>query len=346
MFGLVPTELRRTDLRITPQPEVCPLLQPRFIPTVLLAAALCLAPGGIHVQAQRPDTIKVETHLIETTLSVHDAHGQPIGTLNQADFSITEDGAPQTIRYFARQRELPLSIGILVDASGSQEKFVKEHEKAVEAFLREILEPADRAFAVCFGNHLRLTSDWTPDAGSLLAGIHKFHKGSRDFPILGPDEDRELGTALDDAVYFSVTEKMASQQGRRKVLVLFSDGQENSSEHDLLDAIEEAENDNVLLYAIRTTENKPDRMQARDRYGVRELTHLTASTGGADFDARTTDVKDDFAAIAADLRSLYEIGYYSTNKRRDRSFRKVTVEVSRPDLAAVTVRARSGYTAR
>ena len=84
-------------------------------------------------------------------------------------------------------------------------------------------------------------------------------------------------------------------------------------------------------------------MNARDRYGVRELTHLPAASGGSGFDARSTNVKDDFAAIAADLRTLYEAGYYSTNKRRDGTFRKVTVTVSHDNL---NVRTRTGYTAR
>jgi Ca-activated chloride channel homolog len=319
-------------------PEVC--LQSRLTRSALV---LLLGHFVSSAQAQSAATLKVETHLVETTLSVHDLKGKAVGDLDQASFTIAEDGVPQKIRYFARNRELPLSIGILVDESGSQDKFVKEHEKAIESFLHEVMEPADRAFAICFGNHLRLTSDWTSDGGALLSGIREFDKGSRNFPEVGPVEDRELGTALNDAVYFSVQEKLASQSGRRKVLLIFSDGQENSSEHDLVNAIEEAQNENVLVYAIRTTENKPAKTNARDRYGIRELQHLTAATGGTDFDAGTTNVKEDFAEIAADLRLLYEVGYYSTNKRRDGSFRKVTVTVDREDLK---VRARTGYTAR
>jgi len=109
-----------------------------------------------------------------------------------------------------------------------------------------------------------------------------------DFPEIGPKEDRELGTALYDALFFSVTEKLANIHQRRKVLLAFSDGEENFSEHDLLDAIAEAQNADVLIYAIRYTELKHGKMDARDSYGMRALDHLTSQTGGKTFDFHET----------------------------------------------------------
>ena len=168
-------------------------------------------------------------------------------------------------------------------------------------------------------------------------------KGNTDFPELGPKEERELGTALYDAVFYSVTEKLAGIHQRRKVLVVFSDGEENSSEHDLLDAIEAAQNADVLIYAIRYTELKHGKMDARDRYGVRALDHLTTQTGGKSFDFHATNLTQAFAEIAGDLRSLYELAYQSTNPTRDGTYRKVVIQTTRPGLA---VRARTGYYAR
>jgi Ca-activated chloride channel family protein len=295
------------------------------------------------VSGQAVTTIQVETHLIDTAVSVHDGDGRVVSGLSQNDFTVVEDGVPQKIRFFAHDNELPLSIGLIIDESGSQEKFVKEHEKDIEAFLRQVLEPSDQAFAVCFGNHLRLVSDSTSSTSAIMDGIRSFDKGGTDFPEIGPKEERELGTALYDAVYFGITEKLANIHKRRKVLVVFSDGEENSSEHDLLDAIEAAQNSDVMVYAIRYTDMKHGKMDARDRYGMRALDHLTGQTGGKTFDYHATNLNKAFAEIAGDLRSLYQVAYQSTNPTRDGSYRKVVIQTTKPGL---TVRARAGYYAR
>ncbi len=286
---------------------------------------------------------KTETHLIDLTMSVHDTQGGLVQGLGKDAFKVVEDGVPQEIRFFAHDTELPLSIGIIVDVSGSQEAFVKAHEKDVEAFAKEVLAPGDEAFAVCFGNHLRLVSDFTGSAPQLVDGIRRFDKGARDFPEIGPKEDRELGTALYDAVYFSAVEKLSNRPHRRKVLLVLSDGEENSSEHDLVDAIEAAQNSDVLVYAVRYTESKEGKFSARDRYGERALEHLTAQTGGRTYDVRHVKLEQAFAEIAGELRSLYELAYQSTHRERDGSFRKVEIQPLRP---GIVVRSRSGYYAR
>lgn len=311
-----------------------------------LLALLCLVPCAARTQTitseQGAYRLQVQSRLVNTTLLVRGPDGKPVTGLPQTAFHVREDGADQTIRYFGTERDLPLSIGLIVDASGSQEKFVKEHEREIQGFLTEVLQPNDRAFAVCFGNHLRLTTDWTGSPQAIIDGVHRFGKGDRSFPEVGPVEERELGTALYDAIVFPLQEKMATQTGRRRVLIIFSDGEENSSEHDLIDAIDEAQTTDTLVYALRTTENPEKKMDARDRYGERVLDHLTDATGGRSFDARLMSPKEIFSSIAADLRSLYEIGFYSSHGDRDRGFRKVTITVDGSDLR---VQARSGYVA-
>jgi len=298
--------------------------------------------GTVPLRAQNFPTIKVETNLIDTTFSVRDPSGQLVHGLSKNDFTVTEDGVPQTIRFFFHDTQLPLSIGLIIDASGSQDKFIKEHEKDIAAFLHQVLEPNDQAFAVCFGNHLRMVSDYTASVPTILSGIHQFNKGARNFPELGPKEERDLGTALNDAVYYSVTEKLAGIHQRRKAIIVFSDGEENSSEHDLLDSIEAAQNADVLVYAIRYTELHSARMSARDRYGVRVLDHITTETGGRSFDAQS-NLKQAFSEIADDLRSLYDLAYQSTNSVRDGAYRKIVIRTTQPGL---TVRARTGYYAK
>jgi Ca-activated chloride channel family protein len=293
--------------------------------------------------AQDPPGFKVETHLIDTTVSVHDARGGLVQDISSKDLSILEDGVPQTVRFFYRAQQLPLSIGLVIDASGSQEKFLHEHERDIAQFLSQTLTPQDQAFAVCFGNHIRLVSEWSGDSSAIMSNLLSFDKGKHDFPELGPREDRDLGTALNDAVFFSVTEKLAPFHQRRKVLVVFSDGEENSSEHDLLDTIEAAQDADVLIYAIRYTELKHGKMDARDRYGVRELDHLTGQTGGKSYDAHAMNTSQAFAEISGELRSLYGVAYQSTNGVRDGAFRKIVIQSTRPEIV---IRARTGYYAK
>lgn len=318
--------------------------------TLVWVWAVAVMMGVAAAQEMKPQAdgvyqMRVDSHLIDITALVRNAKGEPVTGLAQEAFHVREDGAPQNIRYFASQRQLPLSVGLIVDASDSQEKFVKEHEKEIESFLREVMEPRDHAFAVCFGNHLRLTTDWSNDAAAIVGSVHRFNKGDRSGAELGPKytdkQQRVLGTALYDAVYFPIEEKLLAERGRRRVLIVFSDGEENSSEHDLVDAISAAQSADTLVYAVRTTENKPKDFTARDLYGMRVLEHLTEATGGRSFDARAMEAKKIFASIATDLKSLYEIGYYSSNT--ENGFRKVRVTV---EGAGLKVQSRAGYVAR
>jgi len=314
---------------------------------IAIALAILFVSLRVPAHAQQIPVFQSETHLIDSTVSVHDANGGLVLDLKQDDLAILEDGVPQTIQFFSRAEQLPLSIGLIIDSSGSQEKFIKEHEHDIADFLRQTLTPEDKAFAVCFGNHLRLVSDWMSGSpqnqAAIATALHAYDKGNLDFPELGPKEDRDLGTALNDAIFYAATEKMAGIEHRRKVLVVFSDGEENSSEHDLIDAIEAAQDANVLVYAIRYTELSHGKMSARDRYGMRELDHLTAQTGGKSYDSHAMKVSEAFAEISGELRSLYTVAYHSTNPAHDDTFRKVVIQAKRP---GIVLRARTGYYAK
>jgi Ca-activated chloride channel family protein len=312
-----------------------------------LASLLCVGTLAPSAPAQAQPVFHSETHLIDSTVTVHDANGDLVQDLKQSDLSVIEDGTPQTIQFFSRAEDLPLSIGLILDASGSQEKFLKEHEHDLADFLKQTLTPQDQAFAVCFGNHLRLVSDWRSgskdDQQAIRDALHRYDKGQRDQPEIGPKEDRELGTALNDAVYYGIVEKMQGVERRRKVLIVFSDGEENSSEHDLIDTIEAAQDANTLVYAIRYTELTHGQMDARDRYGMRELDHLTGQTGGKSYDSHTMRVSAAFAEIAGELRSLYSVAYQSSNPVEDGNFRKVVIK---PNRSGIVVRSRAGYYAK
>jgi Ca-activated chloride channel family protein len=305
---------------------------------MLLAVSLAAA-QEIHQEA-----IRVDVQLVNVTFSVRDARGTPVANLTRDDFEILEDGVPQKAAFFGRQNDLPISLGLLIDASGSQEHFGRQHHADLQAFLKNTLQPRDRAFLICFGNHLRLTSDYSSSPAHILGALQLFEKGDHSGPELGPrGELREAGTAFYDSIYYSVTEKLASAEHGRRALVMFSDGEDNSSAHNLLDAIETAQSADVLFFALRYTDTRRGQMTARNKYGISVMERLAAMTGGAHFDAREKGLPSAFRDITEQLRSSYEIGYHSTNAVRDGSFRKITIRVKEPGLS---VRAKTGYYAR
>jgi Ca-activated chloride channel family protein len=202
-----------------------------------------------------------------------------------------------------------------------------------------VLGPRDRAFLVCFGNHLRLVRNYTNSAGEILAALEAFDKGQRSFAEIGPQEDRNLGTAFYDSIYYSVTEKLA-QSGGRQAILMFSDGEDNSSSHNMLEAIEAAQAADVMVYGIRYTDSKHGELNARNKYGISVMDRIAKETGGAHIDARQTDPRAYFRRIAEELRTSYELAYYPTNRAEDGAFRKIVIKTARE---GVRIRAKTGY---
>ncbi|UWZ83062.1 VWA domain-containing protein [Occallatibacter riparius] len=308
-----------------------------------LVALLIFAAALVPAHAQDQPTFRSETHLIDFTFSVRKADGTLVKSLTRDDFQITEDGVPQKIAFFGKETDLPLTLGLIVDASDSQSKFIKRHYKDIEKFLKTVMGPNDQAFTLCFGNHLRLTNDSSSSVGDIMDGLNRFDHGDRNFPELAPDDKREGGTALYDAIYYGVRQKLSQAQGRRRALILFTDGEENSSAHDLLEAIGIAQDSDTLIYAIRYTESEKHGLTAHSRQGIAALHHLSAETGGTDFDALHVDMPKAFEQISEELRSLYSIAYHSTHHKRDGTFHKVVIST---EESSYNVRARTGYYAR
>ena len=304
------------------------------VPTVLMWAAL----PTLAIFAQRP--IRVNVSLVNVTFMARDANGAPIENLTKDDVDLYEDAVPQKIEFFAKSTDLPLTLALVLDVSGSQEHFEKKHERDLEVFLKEVLGPRDRAFMVCFGNHLRLVSDYTNSPEAVLLNFREFDRGKRRFPEIGPQEDRDLGTAFYDSIYYSVTEKLA-QTGGRQAILMFSDGEDNSSSTNMMTAIETAQAANVIVYTIRYTEpNKHGALSARNKYGISVMDRIARETGGAHIDAQATDPHLYFREIAEELRTSYELAYYPTNKVKDKTFRKIVIKPSREGVA---IRTKTGY---
>jgi Ca-activated chloride channel family protein len=316
--------------------------KPLKLRSILLAGAgmAVLALAVANGRGQEP--IRVKVNLVSVAFVARDARGALVDNLTQDDVEVVEDAVPQKIAFFSRSADVPLTLGVVVDASGSQDHFSKQHKNDLEVFFKDVLGPKDRVFLVGFGNHIRLVSDFSGAGSDLLDEWKSYQKSSKHFPLLGPDDNRDLGTAFYDSIYYSVTEKLARENGRRAIL-LFSDGEDNSSSHDMMTAIETAQSENVVIYAIRYTDKEHGKLTPRNKYGTSVMDRVARETGGAHIDAETTDAHVYFRQIAEELRTSYELGYYPTDPLKDDSFRKIVIK---PKREGVKVRAKTGYFAR
>jgi Ca-activated chloride channel family protein len=223
-----------------------------------LASLLVILGSGL---AFSQEPIHVAVNLVNVAFSVRDTRGALVENLAKEDVEILEDAVPQKTSFFAKSTDVPVTLGLIVDVSGSQDHFSKQHEHDLEVFLKEVLGPKDRAFLVTFANHIRLISDFSPSGTGIIERMQEYKSRNKgrdkkkhaEFPELGPPESRDLGTAFYDSIYYGMTEKLARESGGRALLV-FSDGEDNSSSHDMMTTIETAQAENVVVYAIRYTE--------------------------------------------------------------------------------------------
>jgi Ca-activated chloride channel family protein len=296
------------------------------------------------VYAQTP--IRVDVNLVNVGFSVRDERGLLVTNLTQDDVEITEDGVPQRIAFFARSTDVPLNLGLVMDVSGSQQSFIKPHHKDLQTFLKTVLGPRDKAFLMTFGNRLSLVCEYTAKGKDIVEALGDFEheKNRANYPIIGPSEFRVLGTAFYDAIYYGSTQMMQNIDRGRRALIVFSDGEDNSSAHHMLEAIEAAQANDVLLFTIRYTEmSRSGRLTARNKYGTSVMERIARETGGADFDGQGKGLVQGFKEIGEQLRASYELAYHTSNPPGDKTFHKIVIRSKQPGL---TVRAKTGYYAR
>ena len=237
----------------------------------LSAAALCLPPAGLAQQSntdQPSATLRIQAREVVLPVTVRDKHGALVTSLKVSDFTLTEDGRPQTIKSFNRESNLPFRLGLLVDTSHSVSGALDNERKAAEKFVDQMLpvDPksgaaADQAFLIHFDREVELLEDFTSsreklhreldDMGSSRAsGDSSQGPETRDSDDRGSGESRHRGgTQLYDAIYLASHDLMESKDGR-KALVVFSDGGDRGSKETLNDAVDAAEHANVTIYTI------------------------------------------------------------------------------------------------
>jgi len=275
---------------------------------------------------QDEQTISVEVNLVNILFTVADKKGKFVTNLKKDDFKVYEDEKTQTITNFSSESNLPLTISLLVDTSGSiRDKLKFEEEAAIEFFYSTLQRGKDKALVISFDSGVDLLQDFTDDPEKLADKIRKIRAGG--------------GTSLYDAIYLAVNQKLAGQNGRR-IVILITDGDDNSSRVSLTETLEAAQRNEVTVYAISTNSTAFFGSKEQER-GDKTLKKLAEETGGkAFFPLKIQDLASSFLDIHDELRSQYQIGYRPLNAKQDGTFRRIRVDVSDKRYKA---RARSGY---
>jgi Ca-activated chloride channel family protein len=286
---------------------------------MLLVVVLAAAQPG------EEQTITVNVDLVNIHCTVSNRKGRLIADLKRDSFAVFEDGEPQIITNFSRETEAPLTIVLLIDTSGSVHDKLRFEQDAATKFLYETLRHGrDKAALFTFDHMIELRQDYTDDAALLATAVRKTRAGG--------------GTRLYDALHFVLQQKLTGTE-ERKVIILITDGEDNSSRRSPEEVIDLAQRNNASIYAIST--NALDTQRSGSDQSDRILEMLASETGGkAFFPPKSDKLVSDFKQIDSELRSQYTIAYTSTNPRRDGTFRRVEIKVK---PVSYSVRARSGY---
>jgi VWFA-related protein len=288
-------------------------------------------------------TLKVFTEVVNVYAVVQDKRKRLIPNLNKEDFEISEDKSPQEIRYFSLATDTPLTIGILVDTSPSQERVLGVEKQEAKAFLDQVLRPKDLAFVLHFDVEVELLQDFTAERRLLARAIDEtvINGGGRGvLPSPLPTGDSGGATHLYDAVYLAANELMKNEVGR-KVLILLTDGEDQGSRVKLNTALEAAQKTDLIIYSVAIIDRAFYWGHVIGFGGDSVLKKLSEETGGRVIEVnRAKDTAAAFQQIADELRTQYLLGYTPTNTRRDGSFRKIQVRARNGDYR---VQARHGY---
>jgi VWFA-related protein len=305
-----------------------------------------LTVGSVLLAQDQMPSIKVDVDLVNILTSVRDKRGALIPNLQKEDFTILEDGKPQTIKYFTKETDLPLTIGLLVDVSGSQRNLIDIERSAASQFFRDVLRKKDLAFLISFGEENELLQDYTGSARLLTEGLNQLRVSSgvggvHPGPV--PTMGDPRGTVLYDAIFLAADEKLKGEVGR-KVIVVITDGVDQGSRMTRNQAIEAAQKADAVIYSIDYSDPR-----AYGGFGTislggggeGELRKMSDETGGRVYKVdRRHPLDEVFKELQDEMRSQYSMAYTPTNEVKDGGYRHLEVRMANKDLKA---QARKGY---
>ena len=302
--------------------------------TVLSYLCVASLAGGLAFAAQ-PAQIRVEVNEVSLFATVRDKHKAVVSGLTKDDFQIYEDGQPQEITNFSAENNLPITLGILMDTSGSEYFMLSAEKDAASRFLGRVMRKGDEAMVLSFDTDVNLLADFTSDRGVLNRAINRAQinvPGSGTILAQGPLPSSDSGgTNFYDAVYLAAHDKLSEEAGRKAIVVL-TDAEDTGSKVKLADAIEAAQRTDTVVHILLVAADGGDQGVAK---------RLTDDTGGRTIIVRSEkNLEEAFDQISEELRSQYTLGYTPSNKARDGSYRKIKVEMKNKEYSAL---ARRGY---
>jgi len=293
--------------------------------------------GQAQVQSQVP-VIKAEVNLVNLFATVRDKNKRVVMDLQKDDFKVYEDGHEEQIAFFSRDMTMPITLGLLLDTSGSEQNMLGAIQDAGSRFLRRVMRKGDEAMILSFDTDVDLLADFTDDKGILDRAINKARINTPQGGYIagnpGPiGSGNVTGTALYDAIYLACGEKLNGEAGR-KAIVIVTDAQDEGSKVRLEEAIEAAQRTDTVIHVL---------LVADPRFGGNGgvARRLADDTGGrVIFVSSEKKLEEAFEQISEELRSQYTLGYYPSNTGKDGKFRKIKVDVANHDFKVLT---RKGY---
>lgn len=288
-------------------------------------------------QGQNP--LGVTTNVVNVFATVRDKHHTIVSDLAKEDFKVYENGVEQKVAFFSKEVNMPITLGLLIDTSASMDRMIDAEQDTASRFLREVMRPKDEAMVITFDFDVDLLADFTQDTSVLSRAIHKARVNSvGGGGVVTPGTipgGQGGGTNLYDAVYLACHDELASEAGRKGVIIM-TDAEDTGSKLRLQDAIEAAQRTDAVIHVLLIA----DRM-ATFGSGPGVARKMAEDTGGRVIDVHNEgSLEKAFDEISQELRSQYVLGYYPTNDKRDGTFRKIQVDVARPDMKVL---ARKGY---
>jgi Ca-activated chloride channel homolog len=288
------------------------------------------AASGTPKTGEDPDdtvtVIRKRVNEVNVVFTVTDKRGHYVKDLTQNDVRVFDDNKPaESVRSFSRETNLPLRVGLLIDASNSvRDRFKFEQEAAIEFLNQIIRRTSDKAFVIGFDTTPEVTQDMTDDTEALSHGVRMLRPGG--------------GTAMYDAIYFACRDKLMqdkSTSATRRAIILLSDGEDNQSRVSREEAVEMAQRAEVIIYTISTN------VSGLKLRGDKILEHFAEETGGkAFFPFKIQDVSNAFSEISDELRSQYDVSYKPADFLANGKYRKIEILA---DNKKYKVRARKGY---
>src|SRR5712692_6696732 len=296
--------------------------------------ALALAAPALPQEPGQDQVIRRQVNLVNLFATVRDNHKKIVNDLKQEDFKILEDSQDQKIAFFSKEVTLPITMGLLLDTSGSEQYMLGAIQDAGGRFLGRVLRKGDEARVMSFDTDVDLLRDFADDRAQLDRAV-RHARINAPANVSGPvPTAHQVGTALYDAIYLACNEKLNTEAGR-KAIVIVTDAQDEGSKVRLEEAVEAAQRTDTVVHILLVA----DPHFGGGNGGVAHK--ITEETGG-----RTIFVNSDkhmaeaFDQISEELRSQYTLGYYPTNAAHDGKFRKIKVDMSNHDLKVL---ARKGY---